>query len=241
MGYNAIVLLLLLCLSFVFLVTGKVNGPLNFSKKTTDHIIGTYERGGLILHFDSKNSSLELRNGNGDLLLHVDGEKEWKVSLFGESFIDPQEYSTALLSREAQAELFSEFDMLYDAALAVGYSGGMTVQEYPGILPLYMAALHQPTARVTLGTAPSFDTEVAHANCTKTSEGQLCVGMCGPHCNCWSFVCGDCCFHNGCYCHDLCCVNYVSWSCLFPFGFSCERGYRCDANANVTECAKSPS
>jgi hypothetical protein len=26
--------------------------------------------------------------------------------------------------------------------------------------------------------------------------------MCGPDCSCWSWVCGDCCYHYGCAVHD---------------------------------------
>lgn len=52
-----------------------------------------------------------------------------------------------------------------------------------------------------------------------------CFGMCGPNCWCWSLVCDDCCFHQGCYEHDRCChKNKLSGYCLFPFfhDFSCD-------------------
>ncbi len=32
-----------------------------------------------------------------------------------------------------------------------------------------------------------------------------CFGMCGNDCNCWSWVCGDCCYHRGCFMHDTYC------------------------------------
>lgn len=55
-----------------------------------------------------------------------------------------------------------------------------------------------------------------------------CVGLCGKKCTCWTFVCGDCCAHAGCYQHDLCCINhgFFSFTCLFPSGFTCEN-YEC--------------
>jgi hypothetical protein len=31
--------------------------------------------------------------------------------------------------------------------------------------------------------------------------------MCGPGCSCWSWVCGDCCYHYGCARHDSWCRN----------------------------------
>jgi hypothetical protein len=33
------------------------------------------------------------------------------------------------------------------------------------------------------------------------------LGMCGPGKTCWPWVCGDCCWHRGCYRHDLHCRN----------------------------------
>jgi hypothetical protein len=36
-------------------------------------------------------------------------------------------------------------------------------------------------------------------NCNK------CLGMCGPGCTCWPWVCGDCCEHPGCLAHDKHC------------------------------------
>ena len=73
--------------------------------------------------------------------------------------------------------------------------------------------------------------------CSQPTEHD-CRGMCGAGCNCWKWVCGDCCFHQSCYEHDLCC-KHAPWSsyCLLPFGIfdglriSCERffvGFRND-------------
>ncbi|PFX24270.1 uncharacterized protein LOC111331916 [Stylophora pistillata] len=56
-----------------------------------------------------------------------------------------------------------------------------------------------------------------------------CTGMCGPNCYCWSWVCGDCCFHQGCLEHDICCEKFGAWSshCVFPLGFTCESYKEC--------------
>ena len=40
--------------------------------------------------------------------------------------------------------------------------------------------------------------------CTRPSSNE-CYGMCGPGCTCWSWVCGDCCYHYGCARHDSWC------------------------------------
>jgi hypothetical protein len=34
------------------------------------------------------------------------------------------------------------------------------------------------------------------------NRGNNCYGMCGNGCNCWSWVCGNCCYHGGCAKHD---------------------------------------
>ena len=59
--------------------------------------------------------------------------------------------------------------------------------------------------------------------------GSSCLGRCGPGCWwCWWWVCGSCCYHQGCFDHDMCCSIYgfFSWSCLVPIPFSCS-GYNC--------------
>ena len=63
-------------------------------------------------------------------------------------------------------------------------------------------------------------------SCCTCPEGDYCLGMCGPPgCNtCWWFVCGDCCYHRGCYDHDICCIRGQWLRCWFPFGFTCQ-GY----------------
>lgn len=60
-----------------------------------------------------------------------------------------------------------------------------------------------------------------------------CLGMCGPMCWCWSVVCDDCCFHQGCYEHDRCCgKNKLSGYCLFPFFYD----FSCDSYGGYPDC-----
>lgn len=60
-------------------------------------------------------------------------------------------------------------------------------------------------------------------------QGDGCTGMCGPGCECWEWVCGDCCFNKMCYDHDLCCSRkgFVSWSCLGIVARDSETGFHC--------------
>ena len=110
-------------------------------------------------------------------------------------------------------------------------TAGVRGRNYPSVLPFYMAAIQlqrmlsaNVSRDVGLRLAPR-DSDDCFDECPPCPE-QDCLGMCGPGCTCWSFVCGDCCWHLGCYGHDLCCRdNFVSTKCLFPFSFKCNSEY----------------
>ena len=57
--------------------------------------------------------------------------------------------------------------------------------------------------------------------CPDEYHRRNCLGLCGKGCSCWSWVCGDCCYQQGCYEHDVCCgyCGYFSWTCLNVWGF----------------------
>ncbi|XP_078377579.1 uncharacterized protein LOC144660724 isoform X1 [Oculina patagonica] len=61
-----------------------------------------------------------------------------------------------------------------------------------------------------------------------------CLGMCGPKCWCWKAICDDCCFHQGCYEHDLCCRGKRKFSsyCLLPFFHN----FGCDSFGGYPDC-----
>ena len=72
-------------------------------------------------------------------------------------------------------------------------------------------------------------------NCKRCPEGNKCTGLCGFQCNCWKWVCGNCCYNKMCYDHDRCCEkNWLSWGCIgipfevqFRFRQNCNRKYSC--------------
>ena len=71
--------------------------------------------------------------------------------------------------------------------------------------------------------------------CRRCPIGDNCLGRCGPGCWwCWWIVCGNCCFNQGCYDHDICCEEHGSFSteCLIPIPFSCS-GYSCHVSPLV--------
>ena len=73
--------------------------------------------------------------------------------------------------------------------------------------------------------------QTVEKNCAHCPIGEYCSGMCGPECACWSFVCGDCCYHQGCFEHDQCCTGgwtYLNYECAFPLPFNCNSyKYKC--------------
>lgn len=130
--------------------------------------------------------------------------------------------------------LSSEGKLLLDAVAALS-SAGITGVEYPSVLPFYMAALRlaQLVQRSNLTShvdraLSQGETEDCLNECPPC-QYQQCLGMCGYSCNCWKWVCGDCCYHLGCYEHDICCrKKFVRTACLIPLNFKCGSGYNCN-------------
>ena len=73
------------------------------------------------------------------------------------------------------------------------------------------------------------------AVCKTCPRGRGCLGLCGPKCECWSMMCGDCCYHRGCAGQDHCCAGKgkggvltdLSFNCFNVFGFDCESPNTC--------------
>ena len=120
-----------------------------------------------------------------------------------------------------------ESRLILQASEALG-DAGITGASHPHMLPLYMFATRLPQAtrqqqRQGEDRRSPFEVRVGVQRCSRPKR-DACNGMCGYGCYCWNFVCGDCCFHKGCYEHDLCCRgNFLSPRCLFLpyYGFSC--------------------
>ena len=53
--------------------------------------------------------------------------------------------------------------------------------------------------------------------CVEADPADGCFGMCGNGCNCWAWVCGDCCVHPGCQIHDWTCGEGIAvLGCVLP-------------------------
>ena len=143
-----------------------------------------------------------------------------------------------------------EVELIEYAAHAMGEEG-INGQDSSSVLPFSLVALHlHKLQHATSGSNHSMqnhDGLQARNNllpnhlsirgkrdfmyCSDTCPpcpDKECVGMCGRNCHCWKIVCGDCCWHLGCYEHDLCCIKkFISTKCLIPIKFRCESPYKC--------------
>jgi len=90
---------------------------------------------------------------------------------------------------------------------------GITGSEFPASLALHKAARQSADA---LGiNVEKLDTAQAVSGLCSAypNSSNSCYGMCGSGCSCWSWVCGDCCYHYGCAVHDSWCREGKWWYC----------------------------
>ena len=131
--------------------------------------------------------------------------------------------------------------LLEPAAQALGKDLGVTGTENPASLLFYHTTIKLTEARMmnsetkTTSISSYFDNYARiqkYPNCNLRScppcKKDECIGLCGRLCNCWIWICGNCCKHDGCLLHDLCCIRhgFYTWRCLFPFGILCNK-FRC--------------
>jgi hypothetical protein len=80
---------------------------------------------------------------------------------------------------------------------------GITGQTHPASMALHKTA--QQSAKALDVNLPALES-AAVPYCSRPTANE-CYGMCGNGCSCWSWVCGDCCYHSGCAKHDSWCRN----------------------------------
>ena len=130
--------------------------------------------------------------------------------------------------------------LLEPAARALGEDLGVTGKDEPAAMPFYMTAMKLAEARsrserrrISRNSFSSYFYRPAviqaYPNCDLTTcppcQEDDCMGMCGRNCDCWDWLCGDCCLHNGCAMHDDCCRKngHNSPKCFFPIGLTCDK------------------
>ena len=145
----------------------------------------------------------------------------------------------------------TEINLLEGASHAVGELG-VTGRNTPAVMPFFMFALRinqllgssadvttdetqrpkrfYDSLRVFLDFYATTNFGLSPSLCNRHPIGRNCIGLCGRGCSCWRWVCGDCCFHKGCYDNDTCCERrgHNHPRCVIrPGSLSCDEPYRC--------------
>ncbi|HTQ44103.1 MAG TPA: hypothetical protein VMI75_15195 [Polyangiaceae bacterium] len=90
---------------------------------------------------------------------------------------------------------------------------GLTGSDYPAVLALHKTA-QQAAQSLSVNVAKLDTPQSLNGYCQAyPNQSNDCYGMCGPDCSCWSWVCGDCCYHYGCAVHDSWCREGEWWYC----------------------------
>ena len=131
-----------------------------------------------------------------------------------------------------------EVQLIATAAVALGNSG-LHGRDNPAAMAFYATALRFATtlSQDTVSTdyeVPNQRNRRSSVYCSNSGSycssgycptGSSCTGLCGDGCNCWWFVCFDCCWNVGCYYHDVysCSGGTSTWSCWLqaPVGLVC--------------------
>jgi len=154
---------------------------------------------------------------------------------------EPEDNDTISLNDAVQELLqMPEVYILEDASRAVAKKG-VTGRNTPAAMPFFIFALKitrlldsslQPYGYTTNEMRENaLPRGKRYSSCYRWIYDDECRGLCGRECSCWDWVCGDCCYHRGCYDHDICCDirGFSHQRCFAPFlfGFTCDGPYYC--------------
>jgi hypothetical protein len=233
-------------------------GPplLSLSVKEKNRVAGTFTLGVVALRFDSRNvpgaaASFTIARVVGPALtpiyhLETDQKSSLTIELWGGAAkITRGPGGTSQRGSAADVErLMRAPELMALVPLSFAVAGaGLTGRQYPGALPLYMTALrvarfysahaaYQPMK--ALVTPPFPHQPAAACQSLLACKSSDCLGMCGAGCNCWTFVCEDCCCNRGCLNHDVASGNCDPGN---PAGlWNCLRYVSGDAGIPLFEC-----
>ena len=138
----------------------------------------------------------------------------------------PQYQSISLMRQSYESfQGTDEASSFIKAAKTLGHDMGVIGSDNAAAMSVYVMAMrlskYSHRNNITAAYYP------CDRGCAQCPVGSGCLGLCGASCTCWWWVCGDCCYHKGCYDHDICCSKtYFSLRCAFPATFTCN-SYSC--------------
>jgi hypothetical protein len=196
------------------------------SSATPERLTGHYTRDGVTIAFDSiRNAAIfrfEIKTADGRVLVRGDkmGDSQFVTSVLDgrmnlfynlaatDNNVSTEGDQTAM----DEAQKMAEYAMLPWLSHNLG-ANGFNGRDYPAALAMHMfnkSVAVKLNIQLPKITRPELQDETGY--CTSyPNGGNDCYGMCGPGCNCWSFVCGNCCYHGGCATHDSYCRGGGFW------------------------------
>jgi hypothetical protein len=202
---------------------------------TPERLVGSYlDASGLALRFEAARDGdalyLHLETGDGRELVHAETlddvyrfrylggrltltvERAWVAEVRAEGQDGPAAARDDAFVWEGDMAVLDEMLAIPEVAAlpwmsrALG-AQGITGADYPASLALHKVA-RQSADGLGIDLPPlAVDNAPDGADKCSRPTANECYGMCGPGCSCWSWVCGDCCYHYGCARHDSWCRN----------------------------------
>jgi hypothetical protein len=171
-----------------------------------------------ILHIETNGDEYDFRYMGGGLTMRT--TKAFVAQVRSETASQPSAISTDGFAFSGDMSVIDEMMKLPEIAqlpklsYALGLRG-ITGSDYPASLALHKIAQQSAqTLHVDVQRKIEVPASTEQAYCTAyPNRSNDCYGMCGPGCSCWSWVCGDCCYHWGCAVHDSWCRKGEWWWC----------------------------
>jgi hypothetical protein len=214
---------------------------ISLSVATKGRVTGAYQdEAGNLLRFDSARAGdelyFDLTGNGGKQIIHIEttGDnyvfsymggaltmhttKEFVAQARAQAEAQPDAVSTNGFIFEGDTHALDAMLQLPEVAQlptlsrALGVMG-VTGSAFPASLALHKAARQSADALgISVQKLDTVESTTAYCQAYPNS-GNDCYGMCGPGCSCWSWVCGDCCYHYGCAVHDNWCREGKWWYC----------------------------
>ena len=253
MGKNMTALTLAL-LALLHIATGRVavNSKLLEFSCSQQQMHGKYtskDRAHGITFFSGPDDYLLVRTFSGKNIVKAgsfsgtDGKEFRSVYIMGYEYIQNRSsshldqrvnHNTSLSDVLQKLLNMKEIGLLEEAAEAVGQRG-INGRNTPAALPFFMLTLRLTQMHVKGAYSMYSNNTLTHRqqrqSCFDTCPpcpDDECYGQCGYECTRWEWLCGDCCYHLGCYDHDTCCrEQFFQIRCLFPYDFRCDSNFSC--------------
>lgn len=194
---------------------------LRLTAQSQDRVAGELLQGGVTLRFaaadNGSSGELTLLDGANQVLLQAQRGGESSLSILSGALHMQASSAQGLAAEQvaqsgdsaaaARLNARPEMKLLPTLSKLLG-ERGINGRDYPATYPLHLLASRiADMADSSLGESQSqlSPDVLACKDLRKDPNKNECYGMCGRGCSCWSWVCGDCCYHRGCAYHDTQC------------------------------------